>query len=164
MDGTETDTEFGIDLKYSITPSLTLDATYNTDFAQVEVDEQQVNLDRFNLFFPEKRPFFLENAGQFSVGQTEEVELFFSRRIGISDDGEVIPVDGGLRLSGKIGSSTNVGLLHMQTEAVDDVAPENRFTVARISQELPNRSSIGAIFTDRNGDGSYLVPCVLMAC
>jgi hypothetical protein len=158
LDGTETDTEFGIDLKYSITPSLTLDATYNTDFAQVEVDEQQVNLDRFNLFFPEKRPFFLENAGQFSVGQTEEVELFFSRRIGISDDGEVIPVDGGLRLSGKIGSSTNVGLLHMQTEAVEDVAPKNQFTVARISQELPNRSSIGAIFTNRDGDGSYLKP------
>ena len=158
LDGTETDTEFGIDLKYSITPSLTLDATYNTDFAQVEVDEQQVNLDRFNLFFPEKRPFFLENAGLFSVGRSQEVELFFSRRIGISDDGEVIPVDGGMRLSGKIGSSTNIGLLHMQTEAVDDVAPQNKFTVARISQELPNRSSIGAIFTDRNGDGSYLVP------
>jgi hypothetical protein len=158
IDGTETDTEFGIDLKYSITPSLTLDATYNTDFAQVEVDEQQVNLDRFNLFFPEKRPFFLENAGQFSVGRPQEVELFFSRRIGISDDGEVIPVDGGMRLSGKIGPSTNVGLLHMQTEAISGVAPENKFTVARISQELPNRSSIGAIFTDRQGDGSYLLP------
>lgn len=158
LDGTETDTEFGVDLKYSITPSLTLDATYNTDFAQVEVDEQQVNLDRFNLFFPEKRPFFLENAGLFSVGRSQEVELFFSRRIGIGDDGEVIPVDGGVRLSGKIGSSTNIGLLHMQTEAVESAAPENRFTVARISQELPNRSSIGAIFTDRNGDGSFLVP------
>ncbi len=157
LDGTETDTEFGLDLKYSVTPSLTLDATYNTDFAQVEVDEQQVNLDRFNLFFPEKRPFFLENAGLFLVGRPQEVELFFSRRIGISDDGEVIPVDGGLRLSGKLGSSTNVGLLHMQTEAVNEVAPQNRFTVARISQELPNRSSIGAIYTDRDGDGSYLV-------
>ena len=158
LDGTETDTEFGVDIKYSITPSLTLDATYNTDFAQVEVDEVQVNLDRFNLFFPEKRPFFLENAGLFSVGRPQEVELFFSRRIGISDDGKIIPVDGGVRLSGKIGSSTNIGLLHMQTEAVDSVAPQNQFTVARISQELPNRSSIGAIFTDRNGDGSYLVP------
>lgn len=157
LDRTETDTEFGLDLKYSITPSLTLDATYNTDFAQVEVDEQQVNLDRFNLFFPEKRPFFLENAGLFSVGRPQEVELFFSRRIGISDDGEVIPVDGGLRLSGKLGSATNIGLLHMQTEAVDSVAPKNRFTVARVSQELPNRSSFGAIFTERDGDGSYLV-------
>ena len=158
IDGTKTDTEFGIDLKYSITPSLTLDATYNTDFAQVEVDEQRVNLDRFNLFFPEKRPFFLENAGLFDVGNSQSAQLFFSRRIGISDDGEVIPVDGGLRLSGKIGSSTNVGLLHMQTEAVQDVAPGNKFTVARVSQELPNRSSIGMIFTDRDGDGSFLVP------
>jgi hypothetical protein len=158
LDGTETDTEFGIDIKYSITPSLTLDATYNTDFAQVEADELRVNLDRFNLFFPEKRPFFLENAGLFDVGDPQEVELFFSRRIGISDDGEIIPVDGGLRMSGKIGNSTNVGLLHMQTEAVRDVAPGNKFTVARINQELPNRSAIGMIFTDREGDGSYLMP------
>ena len=75
--------EVGIDGKYNITPGLTLDGTYNTDFAQVEVDDQQVNLDRFNLFFPEKRPFFLENAGFFSVGNPGEVDLFFSRRIGI---------------------------------------------------------------------------------
>jgi Domain of unknown function (DUF5916) len=158
LDSTETDTEFGFDIKYSITPSLTLDATYNTDFAQVEVDEQQVNLDRFNLFYPEKRPFFLENAGSFDVGNPQEVELFFSRRIGIADDGMVIPVEGGLRLSGKIDSFTNVGLLYMQTEAVTDVAPGNKFTVARVNRELPNRSSIGMIFTDRDGDGSYLTP------
>ncbi|MEJ2127485.1 MAG: DUF5916 domain-containing protein [Woeseiaceae bacterium] len=155
LDGTETDTEFGFDIKYSITPSLTLDATYNTDFAQVEVDETQVNLDRFNLFFPEKRPFFLENAGLFEVGNSESAQLFFSRRIGIAEDGAIIPVDGGLRLSGKIGTTTSIGLLHMQTEAVEDVAPKNRFTVARISQELPNRSSIGMIVTDRVGDGSF---------
>ena len=85
----ETDFDFGGDLKYSITPSLTLDATVNTDFAQVEVDDQQVNLDRFTLFFPEKRPFFLENAGFFSVGNPGEVDLFFSRRIGIGDSGAV---------------------------------------------------------------------------
>jgi hypothetical protein len=157
LDGTETDTEFGLDIKYSITPSLTLDATYNTDFAQVEADEIQINLDRFNLFFPEKRPFFLENAALFDVGNSRSAQLFFSRRIGIADDGTVIPVDGGLRLSGKIGDSTNIGLLHMQTEAVQDIAPGNKFTVARISQELPNRSSIGMMFTDREGDGSYLV-------
>ena len=158
LDGTETDTEFGIDIKYSITPSLTLDATYNTDFAQVEADEIQINLDRFNLFFPEKRPFFLENAALFDVGNLQSAQLFFSRRIGIADDGTVIPVDGGLRLSGKIGAATNIGLLQMQTEAVQDIAPGNKFTVARISQELPNRSSIGMIFTDREGDGSFLVP------
>ena len=78
--------DVGADLKYSVTPSMTLDLTYNTDFAQVEVDDQQVNLDRFTLFFPEKRPFFLENAGLFSVGQPGGVDIFFSRRIGLSDD------------------------------------------------------------------------------
>jgi len=158
IDGTETNAEFGFDVKYSITPSLTLDATYNTDFAQVEVDEQQINLDRFNLFFPEKRPFFLENAAMFSVGNPQEVQMFFSRRIGISEDGDVLPVRGGARMSGKIGSKTNVGLLYMATEAEEGIAPGNDFSVARISQELPNRSSIGAMFTSREGDGSYLVP------
>ena len=158
LTGTETESEFGFDVKYSITPSLTLDLTYNTDFAQVEADEQQLNLDRFNLFFPEKRPFFLENAGQFAVGNASEVEIFFSRRIGISDEGSVIPVDGGARLSGKVGERTNLGLLFMSTEAVAGIAPGNNFAVARFSQELPNRSSIGAIYVGRDGDGSFLTP------
>jgi len=157
LDGTESDQEFGFDIKYSLTPSLTLDATYNTDFAQVEADEQQVNLDRFNLFFPEKRPFFLENAGQFKVGNNQEAELFFSRRIGIGDEGELIPILGGVRVSGKMGSSTNVGFLYMAAEDVENVAPGNQFTVARVNQELASRSSIGAIYIERNGDGSYLV-------
>ncbi len=157
LHGTETDQEVGFDLKYSVTPSLTLDATYNTDFAQVEADDQQVNLDRFNLFFPEKRPFFLENAGQFTVGNSEEVELFFSRRIGIGAAGQLIPIEGGLRLSGKVGSNTNVGLLYMGSEDVDGIAAGNQFTVARVNQELGNRSSIGAIYVDRNGDGSHLL-------
>ena len=152
--GTTRDEEFGFDVKYSLTPSLTLDATWNTDFAQVEVDEQQVNLDRFSLFLPEKRPFFLENAGQFAVGNPEEVELFFSRRIGIAADGSQIPIDGGLRLSGRVGRATNVGMLLMQSEAVAGVAPQNEYAVARVSQELPNRSSVGALFVSREGDGS----------
>jgi hypothetical protein len=158
LTGTETETEAGFDLKYLVTPSLTLDLTYNTDFAQVEADNQQINLDRFNLFFPEKRPFFLENAGQFAVGDPGSVEVFFSRRIGIGDDGEVIPVDGGARLSGKLGSATNIGLLLMSTEGVTGIAPQNRYAVARVNQELPNRSAIGAMFVGRNGDGSHLVP------
>lgn len=157
-DHTINDTEFGFDIKYSITSSLTLDGTYNTDFAQVEADERQVNLDRFNLFLPEKRPFFLENSGQFTVGNPEQVELFFSRRIGIADDGAIIPIEGGARLSGKIGQSTNVGLLYMRAEEVPGIAPGNQFTVARVNQELPNRSAIGAMFVGRKGDGSYLVP------
>jgi hypothetical protein len=157
LDGTATDSDAGFDVKYSITPSLTLDLTWNTDFAQVEADEQQINLDRFNLFFPEKRPFFLENAGLFTVGNGQQAEMFFSRRIGIADSGEPIPVAGGARVSGKVGESTNIGLLYMRTEAVAGLAPANDFAVARISQELPNRSSVGAIVVSRDGDGSYLV-------
>ena len=153
--------DFGADLKYSVTSGLTLDATYNTDFAQVEVDNQQINLDRFNLFFPEKRPFFLENAGVFSVsnlgpasgmnlGQTD---LFFSRRIGITDDGTPIPILGGARLSGKVSDTVTVGFLNMQTESIDGVAQANNFTVARVRRDLPNRSSIGGMFVNRQGTG-----------
>jgi hypothetical protein len=151
----QTDDEAGFDLKYSITPSLTLDLTYNTDFAQVEADDQQVNLDRFSLFFPEKRAFFLENAGQFAVGNSQETELFFSRRIGIAN-GFAIPIEGGARLSGKIGQRTNIGVLHMSSEAVEGLTSANDYSVARVSQELPNRSSIGGLFVDRQGDGSLL--------
>ncbi len=155
LDGTESSSEVGVDLKYSMTSSLTLDLTVNTDFAQVEADEQQVNLDRFNLFFPEKRPFFLENAGQFAVGNGQEVEMFFSRRIGIGDDGTAIPVNGGARLSGKVGERTNVGLLYMSTDAVAGVAPANDFGVLRVNQELANRSAIGALFVNRDGNDDY---------
>ena len=147
---TTTNLEFGADIKYSLTPSLTLDLTYNTDFAQVEVDEQQVNLDRFNLFFPEKRPFFLENAGQFSVGSPGEVDLFFSRRIGIGNNGALVPIIGGARLSGKI-NQTNVGLLSMFTEGVtDENIEKNNFSVARVNHDFSNsRSSVGGIFINR---------------
>jgi len=144
--------EVGGDLKYSLTPSLTLDATVNTDFAQVEVDDQQVNLDRFTLFFPEKRPFFLENAGFFSVGNPGEVDLFFSRRIGIGDAGQSIPILGGGRVSGKVGRY-NVGVLNMQTDDYQDTVAGTNFSVARVSRDLPNRSSIGAIFTNRQAVG-----------
>ena len=152
--------DVGADLKYSVTSGLTLDATYNTDFAQVEVDEQQINLDRFNLFFPEKRPFFLENAGAFTVnnaggavrGDPGQTELFFSRRIGIAD-GRVVPILGGARLSGKVSDSVTVGLLNMQTESVGDIAPANNFAVARLRQDLPNRSSIGGLFVSRQATG-----------
>ncbi len=154
--GTENNEEYGFDVKYSVTPSLTLDVTYNTDFAQVEADDLQVNLDRFSLFFPEKRPFFLENSGQFAVGNPREVELFFSRRIGVGAGGAQLPIDGGLRLTGKVGENTNVGLIGMRTEGVTGIASENDFTVARVSQDLPNRSSIGFMYVERDGDGSVL--------
>ena len=153
---------FGADLKYSVTSGLTLDATYNTDFAQVEVDQQQINLDRFNLFFPEKRPFFLENAGAFSVANQSggrnlgQTELFFSRRIGISDVGTPIPIVGGARMSGKVTDSTTVGFLNMQTEQVGTQSnTANNFSVARLRRDLPNRSSIGGLFVNRQGTSSY---------
>ena len=152
--GTNLDEEFGFDLKYSITPSLTLDATYNTDFAQVEADDIQVNLDRFSLFFPEKRPFFLENAGQFGVGNAREVEMFFSRRIGIGAGGAQLPVEGGARLTGKVGNDTNIGLLAMRSEGIPGVAAANDYTVARINQELGNRSTVGFMYVGRDGDGT----------
>ena len=151
------DQEVGFDIKYSITPSLTLDATYNTDFAQVEVDDVVVNLDRFSIFLPEKRPFFLENAGQFSVGNQQQIELFFSRRIGIVD-GDQVPIEAGLRLSGNVGTGTNVGLLYMSDEGLAGVASPNEFYVARVSQELGNGSSIGALFVGRDGEGSPTLP------
>jgi hypothetical protein len=144
--------DVGGDVKYNLTPSLTLDGSYNTDFAQVEVDDQQVNLDRFNLFFPEKRPFFLENAGFFSVGNPGEVDLFFSRRIGIGNSGEAIPIIGGGRVSGKMGL-WNVGVLDMQTEEFGGITPSNNFGVVRLSRELPNRSAVGGIFVNRRGFG-----------
>ena len=148
--------DIGADLKYSVTPSLTLDLTLNTDFAQVEVDEEQINLDRFNLFFPEKRPFFLENAGLFSVGLPGQVEVFFSRRIGIGEDGGQVPIIGGGRLSGKVGNNTNVGLLSMQTDAAQEtLTPSNNFTVARVRQDFVNRSNVGAVFVNRQGSGSF---------
>ena len=141
--------EFGADIKYSITPAVTLDLTYNTDFAQVEVDQQQVNLDRFNLFFPEKRPFYLENAGQFSVGSPSEVDLFFSRRIGLGPNGEIIPTIGGARLSGKI-KNTNIGFLNITTDKVEELQiDKNNFTLGRINQQIGQRSSIGGLFINK---------------
>ena len=144
--------DWGIDGKIGVTSSATLDLTYNTDFAQVEVDEQQINLTRFNLLFPEKRPFFLENRGLFAVGRPGEIDLFFSRRIGIDANGVLIPIQGGARLTGKA-RGVNVGLLNMQTERVGDTL-SNNFTAARMNKDLPNRSSLGGIFVNRVATGS----------
>ena len=152
--GTTTDgtAEFGFDAKVGVTPSLTADLTYNTDFAQVEVDEQQINLTRYNLFFPEKRPFFLENAGIFAFGTPQSVDLFFSRRIGISPGGLPVPIRAGGRVSGRIGP-LGVGLLDVQTQSVDQAGitliKPNNFSVGRVIYELPHRSRIGAIVASR---------------
>jgi Domain of unknown function (DUF5916)/Carbohydrate family 9 binding domain-like len=149
---TDLDGDFGLDAKFGITPSLNLDVTYNTDFAQVEVDNQQINLTRFNLRFPEKRPFFQENAGLFRVGKGNELDLFFSRRIGLDENGALVPIRGGARLTGKV-NSFNVGILNMQTADAAST-PANNFSVLRASRELRNRSGIGMMFINRSATGS----------
>lgn len=138
---------FGADAKYGLTPSLTLDLTYNTDFAQVEVDEQRTNLTRFPLFFPEKRPFFLENAGVFSSGTPQAVDLFFTRRIGIDSLGNPVPIIGGGRVTGRVGGMT-VGALQLFTDAVAAQRGMS-YSVGRVSRELGERSRIGVIAIQR---------------
>jgi hypothetical protein len=152
--------DFGVDLKWGIRPNLTLDATYNTDFAQVEADEEQVNLTRFDLFYPEKRPFFLENASTFQFGNPQSIDLFFSRRIGLSPTGLPIDIRGGGRLSGKMGG-WNVGLLNIQADDVEDIngnliGPANNFSTVRLQREV-GRSSFGGIFVNRQGFGEKAV-------
>jgi hypothetical protein len=150
------DGDVGVDVKWGIRPNLTLDATINTDFAQVEADEEQVNLTRFDLFFPEKRPFFLENASTFQFGQPQAIDLFFTRRIGLSPSGVPIDILGGGRLSGKIAGGWNVGLVNIQTDdlrvAGVTVAPDNNFSVLRAQKEI-GRSSYGAMFVGRYATG-----------
>ncbi len=133
--------EIGGEIKYGVTPSLTLDLTYNTDFAQVEVDEQRTNLTRFPLFFPEKRPFFLENAGIFSAGTPQAVDLFFTRRIGIDTLGQPVRIVGGGRLTGRIGPFT-AGGLEIFTE-------HQAHSVVRLQRELAARSRVGLIAVQR---------------
>lgn len=148
----------GLDIvKYGVTENLTLDFTFNTDFAQVEADTQQVNLTRFSLFFPEKREFFLENQGVFNFGggggpfggSAETPILFYSRQIGLSA-GREVPIVGGGRLTGRAGRFT-LGLLNIQTgEELTAGALGTNFTVARLKRDVLRRSSIGAIVTNRS--------------
>ena len=144
--------EVGLDvLKWGVTSNLTLDLTVNTDFAQVEADVEQVNLTRFPLFFPEKRDFFLENAGLFQFGSPTQADVFFSRRIGLSPEGEPIPLVGGLRLTGRVGK-TSLGVLDVVQEE-DGALPRTNFAVARVRHDILARSSVGVIFTDREEEG-----------
>jgi hypothetical protein len=140
--------EVGVDAKWGLTNNLTLDLTLNTDFAQVESDALQVNLDRFNLFFPEKRQFFQERAGIFQFQHGEEGRLFHSRRIGLSDDGEPLRILGGARLVGRVGA-WDVGLLSMQVEgsAAGGGGNDGAFRLRR--KVLNEQSSLGAMLTSR---------------
>jgi Domain of unknown function (DUF5916)/Carbohydrate family 9 binding domain-like len=156
----------GVDVKAGLTPSLTLDVTVNPDFAQAEADEQQVNLTQFSLFFPEKREFFLENSGIFYFGDIprnqrqaatrfrppeEDLLLFFSRRIGLTDGGEQVPLYGGARLTGRVGAY-GIGFMTMQSEA-DQGRPGNNYTVVRARRDIFKSSDIGAIFLSREPSG-----------
>ena len=147
--------DVGLDARYGLTAGLNMDVTINTDFAQVEVDEQQVNLTRFGLFYPEKRDFFLENSNFFTMGTGSsftsapvQTDLFFSRRIGLSDTGTPIPIIGGVRVAGKSGKN-NIGMLDIQT---DDAfgKPGDNFFVGRYSRDVFRRSRVGAIFINKD--------------
>jgi len=169
------DADGGLDVKYNLTPALTLDATFNTDFSQVEVDEQQINLSRFPVVFPEKREFFLENAGIFQFGdipgergpdRSKETQLFFSRRIGLfaeghARQGEPIDIWGGARLSGSIGNF-RLGILNLQTKeieddpstAADESLPSNNYAVLRLKRNIFSNSDIGAMLVNRQASAS----------
>ena len=151
---TTTDHDAGVDVRYSLTDSLRSNVSINTDFAEAEVDERQINLSRFRLFYPEQRDFFLENAGSFQFGTPGETEIFFSRRIGLTDDGDTVPMLFGGKLTGKL-SRFELGFLNAQTNETDQVPDEN-FSVFRAKAAVGNRSYVGGIFTNRwtNGNGA----------
>ena len=134
--------QIGGDAKVSLTSSLLLDLTLNTDFAQVEADAAQINLTRFNLFFPEKREFFLERAGLFQFGEEGETETFFSRRIGLAN-----PIAGGARVTGQAGP-VGVGLLNLQTREARDGTPGANYGVVRLQSAVGPRASVGMIATN----------------
>jgi hypothetical protein len=159
--------DVGFDVKYGLTKGLIADVTYNTDFAQVEVDEQQVNLTRFSLFFPEKRPFFLEGQDIFAFGGAgpsfggqnagDTPIMFFSRQIGLSG-GRAVPILGGGRVTGRAGAYS-VGLLNIQTDDDERVGAEaTNFSVVRLKRNVFGRSTIGLLATHRSeavaSDGS----------
>ncbi len=146
--GFERESQAGLDVKYGLTPNLTLDLTWNTDFAQVETDNVQINLTRFDLFFPEKREFFLERAGLFQFGTPQETEVFFSRRIGLEDD-----IFGGGRLTGQAGP-ISIGALALRTEArVPEEEAGAWNSVVRLQANLRERMTVGAIATSLEDSG-----------
>ncbi len=156
-EGTPTDAKIqvGGDAKIGIGPALNLDLTVNPDFSQVEVDEQVTNLDRFEIFFPERRQFFLENADLFANFGLEGTRPFFSRRIGVARDsstGQNVqnPIYGGVRLSGKINNNTRIGILNMQAGEDEEInLPSTNYTVATIQQKVFARSNIGMILINK---------------
>ena len=166
------DADGGVDVKYGLGTALTLDATYRTDFSQVEADDQQINLTRFSLFFPEKREFFLENQGAFRIGdqdsggqgggagtsgglaaQRRDLLPFFSRRIGLSENGDQVPIIGGARLSGKQGNYS-LGFLNIQTEELG-TQPRDNYTAIRVARDFGVTSAVSAFYLGRESTGEH---------
>ncbi|WP_259016894.1 carbohydrate binding family 9 domain-containing protein [Emticicia fluvialis] len=148
----------GMDAKVAVTPSLNLDLTINPDFSQVEVDKQVTNLSRFELFFPERRQFFLENNDLFGSFGFPDTRPFFSRRIGITRNpntglNQQVPILAGARLSGKLNDKWRIGLMNMQTKRVsfgnNKYLPAANYSVATVQRKILDRSTIGAVFTDK---------------
>ncbi|KJF45624.1 hypothetical protein LH29_09870 [Draconibacterium sediminis] len=140
----------GVDIKYSLTSNLTMDLTFNTDFAQVEADDEQVNLTRYALFFPEKRMFFQERSSIFDYKLSGPSKLFYSRRIGLDEDGCLTPILGGARLTGRVGK-WDMGFMDMQTQK-NNGNPSENFGVLRFRRQVINTNSyVGAIITSRVG-------------
>jgi hypothetical protein len=163
------DYDAGFDVKYGVTTGLTWDFTVNTDFSQVEADEQQVNLTRFSLFFPEKRDFFLENSGVFQFGSgntggggggggggrqnaSQDMIFFFSRQIGLSPQGDAIPLLAGSRITGRVGE-WSIGALNIQQREQNDV-PTTNFTALRLRRDILANSDIGVMFLNKDPKGA----------
>ncbi len=143
--------EFGGDIKIGVTSSLNLDLTYNPDFSQVEVDRQVTNLDRFELFFPERRQFFLENGDLFANFGYTSVRPFFSRRIGLD-----APIIAGARLSGKLNKDWRIGLMNMQTDKnIERGLPAQNFTVMALQRRVFKRSNIGILAVNKQSPGNF---------
>ena len=169
--GTESVFEAGLDIKYGVTPNLTADLTFNTDFAQVEADQEQVNLTRFSLFFPEQRPFFLEGASIFDVGiprpsfnRPPPLLLFYSRRIGLAE-GRAIPILSGGKMTGKIGPY-GIGILNVLTNKFEDdetempeaamfSEPRTNYSVVRVNRDILAGSTVGGIFVNKQDADTY---------
>lgn len=146
----------GLDAKIAVTSSLNLDVTVNPDFSNVQVDEQVINLDRFSIFFPERRNFFTENSDLFANFGFSRIRPFFSRRIGISD-GEQVNILGGLRLSGNVSDELRVGVMNMQTEGRggNNQLESQNFSVAAFQQQVFGRSNIGAILVHKQAFNGF---------
>lgn len=147
-EGAQNNVEVGIDAKIALSSSLNLDLTVNPDFSQVEVDQQVTNLTRFSIFLPERRTFFLENSRMFTQVGFPTVQPFFSRRIGLNENGQAVPILFGARLTGNVSPTTRIGILNTQTKSTDLLAGQN-YTSAALNQRVFKRSRIQALFVNR---------------